>query len=77
MSQAERLGAAELAGPPMPGNRHPLATSIADAAEISGVGKSTLYEAMVGGKLKYLKVGRRRLILVDDLRAWLETYRAA
>jgi excisionase family DNA binding protein len=55
----------------------PLATSVDDAAQSTNLGKATIYAAMANGELSYLKFGRRRLILVDDLRAWLETYRAA
>ncbi len=50
----------------------PLAVSVPEATGISGVGKTTLYMAISAGELKSFTVGRRRLILVDDLRAWLE-----
>jgi excisionase family DNA binding protein len=54
-----------------------LATSVDDAAQSTNLGMATIYAAMATGELPYLKFGRRRLILVDDLRAWLETFRAA
>jgi excisionase family DNA binding protein len=46
-----------------------LAASIQRASEISGLGRSSLYKAMKDGDLPYVKVGKRRLIIVDDLRA--------
>jgi len=60
------------------GNPRPLALSVAQAAEAAGVSRSILYEEMrrTGG-LKYVKIGARRLILVDDLRAWLVANRVA
>jgi excisionase family DNA binding protein len=49
----------------------PIAVSVSEAARISGVGRSTLYAEMAEGQLKFKKIGRRRLITIDDLRAWL------
>ena len=50
-----------------------LALRINDAVAISGLSRSTLYKLHVDGKLRAVKVGGRRLILRDDLRALLET----
>lgn len=36
--------------------------SVAGAEAFSGLGRTTLYELMLGGKLAYTKVGARRLI---------------
>src|SRR5690349_20612926 len=48
-----------------------LAHSIADAAKITGVGRSFLYEEINAGRLKVRKAGRRSLIFESDLRQWL------
>jgi excisionase family DNA binding protein len=48
-----------------------LAASIQRASEISGLGRSSLYEAMKDGDLPYVKVGKRRLIIIEDLRVYL------
>ena len=48
-----------------------LAFSLADAASLIGVGKSTLHELIATGKLPVRKLGRRSLILRDDLEAYL------
>lgn len=56
-------------GVPLPGN---LAFSIETAAQVASVGRSSIYEELKAGRLKAKKVGRRTVILADDLRAWLE-----
>ena len=47
------------------------AMSIVEAARRSGLGRSTLYEAIARGELKVRKAGRRSLILTADLQRWL------
>ena len=49
----------------------PLAVSIHEASRISSCGRSTLYSEIKSGKLKIRKVGRRTIVALDDLRAWL------
>jgi excisionase family DNA binding protein len=48
-----------------------LAISIIEAAKRAGVGRSSIYEAIGRGDLKIRKNGRRSLVLVDDLKAWV------
>ena len=48
-----------------------LAISIVEAARRAGVGRSSIYEAIGRGELKIRKSGRRSLVLVDDLKAWV------
>ena len=50
---------------------YPLAVSIIEAAKLSSLGRSSLYEAIGRGELHVKKAGRRSLILVDDLKAWV------
>jgi len=50
----------------------PFALQVPDAVRISGLGRSSIYAAMKEGKLPYRKAGRRTLILVDDLRRFIE-----
>ncbi len=50
---------------------HTLATSIDEAARVSGIGRSKLYEAIAAGNLKARKFGRKTLILTEDLNAFL------
>jgi excisionase family DNA binding protein len=47
------------------------AISIVEAARRSGVGRSSIYEAISRGDLKIRKNGRRSLVLVEDLKAWI------
>ena len=47
------------------------------AARMAGVGKTTIYEAIGSGALPSLKIGKRRLILIVSLKAWLEAAQQA
>ena len=49
----------------------PLAVPIPEAARLSGCGRSTLYSEIKSGNLKIRKVGRRTIVALDDLKAWL------
>jgi excisionase family DNA binding protein len=48
-----------------------LALSVKEACELSGFGKSTIYEHVAAGNLRLKKLGKRSFIMADDLRAWL------
>lgn len=48
-----------------------LAYSIADLPAIVSLGRSYIYEEIKAGRLRTIKAGRRTLVLVDDLQAWL------
>jgi excisionase family DNA binding protein len=52
-----------------------LALGVAEAAEAAGVGCTTLFEAIRHGEIAARKVGRRTIILIDDLDAWLKSLR--
>ena len=52
-------------------NFYPDALSIADACEMAGVGRSTIYAAIADGRLKARKLGRRTLILRDEMTRFL------
>jgi len=47
------------------------ALSIAEASNVSGLGRTKIYEAIGAGSLKARKCGKRTLILPDDLREFL------
>lgn len=49
-----------------------LAVSPNEAARLCGIGRTTLYAALSSGDLKSIKIGTRRLIMIDALRAWLK-----
>lgn len=49
----------------------PLAVPIPEAARLGGVGRSTIYAEIKSKRLKIRKVGRRTIVAMDDLRAWL------
>ena len=54
-----------------------LAYPVDRAAKAAGLGRTKLYEAIARGELPSVKIGKRRLILVEDLRRWLASQRAA
>ncbi|MEM6623097.1 MAG: helix-turn-helix domain-containing protein [Pseudomonadota bacterium] len=49
----------------------PLAVSPNDAVPLSGLGRTTIYAAISSGDLRSIKIGNRRLIMVDWLRDWM------
>ena len=49
-----------------------LAYGIEEAMHVSGLGRTFLYEHITNGQLRSVKVGGRRLILHDDLLAFLK-----
>ena len=50
-----------------------LALSPEEASALSGVGVTAIREAAACGALKARKHGTRTLILLEDLKAWLQT----
>lgn len=50
----------------------PLSVSVEEAVRLTGYTRSGIYEAMAQGELKAFKLGKRRLILVTELKAWIE-----
>ena len=59
---------------PVPGK---LAFSINETSELSGLGRDAIYSEINAGRLKSLKVGKRRLIRREALHAWLAEREAA
>ena len=53
--------------PPVPR----LSLSVPEAAAATGLSKSTLYNLMEAGELRFVKVGARRLIAMAELVAFL------
>jgi excisionase family DNA binding protein len=48
-----------------------LAHTIADAAKVSGLGRTSLYELIGAGKIEARKAGNRTLIPAESLRAYI------
>ncbi|WNC09311.1 helix-turn-helix domain-containing protein [Pseudomonas coleopterorum] len=54
----------------------PLAVGPEVAASLTGTTRSTIYHAIAIGELNAFKSGRRRLILMRELEAWITTVAA-
>jgi predicted DNA-binding transcriptional regulator AlpA len=50
-----------------------IAVTIPDAVAMSGIGRTSLYKLIGEGKLRPRKLGRRALILVDELEACIRS----
>lgn len=46
---------------------------VPEAAGVAGVGRTLLYEAIGRGELRARKIGRRTVILREDLENWLRS----
>jgi excisionase family DNA binding protein len=57
-------------GPTLPGDK-PFAHTIQDTTLHAKCGRTTIYAAIKSGALKARKIGRRTIILDEDLRGWL------
>lgn len=49
-----------------------ITATIREACAMTGLGKTKLYEAIGSGKLASTLVGRRRLVQVESLRAFVD-----
>jgi excisionase family DNA binding protein len=54
-----------------------LLASIPEASLAIGCGRSLLYELMGAGKIESVKSGTRRLVVVESLKAYVASLRAA
>jgi len=50
-----------------------IAVDVDTAAEMLGISRGALYPLVMAGEVPSFKIGRRRLVLVDGLRAWAAT----
>ena len=50
---------------------NPLSVGVEDGARMIGVARSMFYEILARGELKSFKLGRRRLVLVKDMEAYI------
>lgn len=58
--------------PTQPGHLQPLAYSIADACQLSSLGKTYVYKLIREGKLTARKIGNRTLVTAESLRRLIE-----
>jgi excisionase family DNA binding protein len=48
-----------------------VAYTIAEVCAMASIGRTTVYQSIKEGQLRAIKLGRRTLILAEDLRKWL------
>jgi excisionase family DNA binding protein len=53
----------------------PITYSIADVVASTGLGRTKIYAAIRDCELPIVKIGKRSLVLDEDLRAWLRRHR--
>lgn len=46
---------------------NPIAISIKDAAKTLGLGRTSIYAMIADGRLEFIKVGRRTLVLTESI----------
>ena len=54
-----------------PGALEPIAVTIPEACRITGLARSSIYREIGAGRIKAVKAGKRTLLPMDSLRAWL------
>ena len=54
-----------------------IAYRIPDASDVSGIGRTTLYELIKKGEIESVHVGRRTLIIAASLHLYLDRLRGA
>jgi excisionase family DNA binding protein len=47
------------------------ALSIAEVMQATSLGRTMIYKQMKENRLKFFKVGRRTLVLAEEMQAWL------
>ena len=50
---------------------YPVLVTVEEAAVLLRIGRTTAYELVMSGKLKSVKVGRRRLVVRDGIRDYV------
>jgi excisionase family DNA binding protein len=50
---------------------YPMLVTVEEAAMLLIIGRTTAYELVMSGKLKSVKVGRRRLVVRDGIRDYV------
>jgi|AAFX01.1.fsa_nt_gi excisionase family DNA binding protein len=66
-----------MTGPSRPfAGAEPISVKVPEAVRLTGISRSRLYELMRSGDVAFAKVGSSTLILVDSLRAYVESRRS-
>jgi len=55
---------------------HHITTTVSQFCQISGIGRSLVYEMLADGRLDSITIGKRRLIVLDSYRRLVERQRS-
>lgn len=58
-------------------DHHHITATVSEFCQISGIGRSLVYEMLADGRLDSILIGKRRLIVLDSYRRLVERQRAA
>ncbi len=53
----------------------PIALPVNDAAKAIGIGRTKMFALLQSGEVPICKIGRRTLILTEDLQSWMRQQR--
>jgi len=53
-------------------NGYPMLVTVEEAAGLLRIGRTTTYELVMSGKIQSVKVGRRRLVVRDGIRDYVD-----
>lgn len=56
--------------------KDPISVRIPEAVRLTGLSRSRIYELMKSGDIAFAKVGNSTLIMVEDLRTFIQSHRA-
>lgn len=57
-------------------DHHHITATVSEFCQISGIGRSLVYEMLANGRLDSILIGKRRLIVLDSYRQLVERQRA-
>lgn len=58
------------------GIQPPISVTLAESCRLTGLGLSSIYAAIAAGAVESVSIGKRRLIMFDSLRHWIEAGRS-
>jgi excisionase family DNA binding protein len=57
----------------MDNHQYKIVLTLEETCEIARIGRSTLYRSLRSGALRARKIGKKTVVLREDLQAWLQS----